>query len=378
MNLTKLKELRKKYGKDIPLAYIMLGIVLLTVHLDWISKWGFGIIVGWTLLVAGSVIVLLKQYKSVRLNLPTLIPLFIIVLLAIVSTIQGKTDWISSSLLIVSLVFFLVGRLVGLKVFWLVPLLCLQIAVAATIEGLRWIHTTDQYVPGGMGLTGNSDLAGAILGFGCLLLPRKWLWLAIPIEVGMFFVGDHWSIIALVVVAIIMAVKRDYYFEGWKLPTAIITLGLVLSLGFWTAGLTQTIWGFDFKDGHFVSHVSDSTIGSQVTWNLNDRVSMDQNAITNMSLLGNGIQSGNTTRYGGMIHNALLMILDDLGPIAALTWLFLVIYLIVRYPAFRYIWVFVLVNSIFSYYWWIPEALGPWFFFLVGSTLSSRLIKESV
>lgn len=361
-------------GYNIPL---MLGILLVTVHLDWISKWGFGTIVGWTLLTTGTLLTLLKRYKTVKLDWITLIPLLLIILSTLISVLLGKSSLLSLVLLVVSLGLYFVGTLLGPKIFLFVIPLGLQISIASLIEGLRYINSPDGIVAGGMGLTGNSGLAGTIIGFAALLLPGNWLWLAIPLEVGLFFAGDHWSIIALVIVGIIMLIKRDYYFKNTKVLISLVLVGLVLTLGFWPSGTTQKIWGFTVSNNQLIAEPG----GSPVDLGLNDRVRIDLEVVKDVSIVGKGIQSDTPTkfdgsvlitRYQGMVHNIPIMILDDLGPIAAVAWVFLVVLLILKYPTTRYIWAFILVTSLFSYWWWIPTAIGSWFFTLVGTTVYNR------
>jgi hypothetical protein len=355
------------------LVYFILGIGLVVVHLDFLGqKWGFGLIVGYTLLIAGTIGLLLRDRPKVA-SIPkfVLVPVLIIILSSLVGVVVkfGTDSVVTFVTLLFGLGLILVGKKVGKDLFWLIVPLSLIISISSIIESLT---TVEQYPAGGSWLTGNSGLAACILGLSILFLEGKWRWLSIPIAVGIFFTGDHWSIIALGIVGIVMLIRRESYGRpDWRV---VLPLGIVLVIvvgAFWTTGLSQRLYGIGLLS-------QEPEIGGiPIAESLNGRLNIYREVVADFSPLGHGTQLDTLSptpdvefnpkvRYGGLVHNIPLMVLDDIGILAALSWLFLMGYFILKSKDYRYHWIFILVVSMFSYWFWIPTALGSWAWTLVG------------
>ena len=94
---------------------------------------------------------------------------------------------------------------------------------------------------------------------------------------------------------------------------------------------------------------------------LHGRLQVAVDAIKNMSWLGHGVVLDNNS--ANPVHNVPLIIMDQIGPVAALAWLFMVIMLTVK-TKWKYAWIAVLAMSVFDHYLW--DQLGGWVYLLAG------------
>lgn len=361
----KAEEIKGPRGKaNVYLVLFLLGLTLSLVHMDWLGKtWGFGIIVGYGLLLTGSIGLLISRWKSISLGTMWIaVPIILLIASAAIQTGSGSTLYVVQILILV--LVFLVARIIGSSVFFLVIPLGLVLTVLSILEGPSGYP---EFV-GGMGFTGNPNLTGSYLALSILFLEGKWKWLAPLILVGIFFTGDHWAVIGLTVVGLVMLVRRDWIFSsGWKVTVATLVVPLVVVGLFWNVGIAQKLYGFDLKDGQLVAA---GLIVKEVTLDFNDRGRVALEVLDDLSLIGHGVQSDTSNvdvnRYGGLVHNAPLMILDDLGLVASTSWIVLVLFCIVKSKRYRYQFILILVSSMFVYWYWVPTGLGPYFWSLLG------------
>lgn len=367
--------------------FIGLGAVLTTVHgnMDG-TLWSLGALLGLAFVVAGLVFAPRPDFKSFLLGekLSVTVPVGIILLSALLGIFvhgQPKTDSFYFGYLVLTVLIFLYGTSVSRWILvWVLPIALLNIP--SVVAG----GITEPSM-GGYGLTGNSGLAGTLLGLslvvGLLFLKGKLKWFLLIPVVGLFFSGDHWTWLGLLVVVVVALAEKDFYglFDKSGFPklwiASVVVLLVVVGLLGLSLGFTEPLYGFGSSSGLPTQY---GETNQTVYSTLGNRLPIDQEALVNTSFLGHGVQLDTTTeslnRYGGIVHSVPLMIWDDLGPLAALAWLFLMFRAIAKSKDLRYILVFILVVSLFSYWFWWTLGLGMFTWLLLG--LAEEPITETI
>lgn len=347
------------------------------------SAWGMGIFLGLSCIVVGLIYApkpnLLQIFSKEKLGL--VIPLGIIVGSAILGMCvhnQPGTDALYLAYLLLCIYLCFCSTACKKEVLaWLVLIAFLNTA-SVVVEGL-----SPQF-EGGRGATGNSGLAGTLLGLaipvGFLVLPGKWKWLLIIPLVGVFFTGDHWTWIALAVVFIIALVRQEVLLltntqkflpKGLVLPALILVILVLVGLqvGFFerlyrASDILATITG-----------KAPTEISEKIS-TLSFRTTVTLDALKNTAPLGHGVQFDTTkeenNRYNGMVHNVPVMIWDDLGPLAGLAWIFLIFRAIVKSRTNRYVLLYIFIASLFGYWFWWPLGLSFFTWLVLGMSEPSR------
>jgi len=387
-------EFRRPKRSTIGLHLVGLGAVLTIVHFNFNSSfWALGGLLGLTCILAGLLFASKASPRVFLSNLPIAIPVGILLLSSLVGVFihgQSSTDLLYLVLLVVGVLVFLVGWTSGRKALvWAIPVALMGV-VPVVVEGLG---TPDS---GGSWITGNTGLMGLVFGLAIMLvlvfLRRGWRWLAAPLLLGVFFTGDHWTWLALGGVVVVVLVMRD-----WKRVCgikAVLGMGIALVL----MGLLSMFWGYltplygldgtplalagPGEDSSGETRVTSWEDSSRDTWTtLGWRVPVFSQVLKNWTFLGHGVQLDTTgqslNRYEDLVHNVPLMILDDLGPTAAAAWVFLVVWSAVKSRELRYVLVFVLLISVFSYWFWWPLGLQFYFWLVLGAALGEKSSPQS-
>jgi hypothetical protein len=362
--------------------FIGLGAVLTTVHFNAAgTTWAIGALFGLAFVLAGLMFAPKPNFKSffTREKLPVIVPIGIILTSAFLGIfVHGQTSTGSFYLayLVLTVLVFLYGTIVSRwTLIWVVPVALLN-TPAIVLGGIL------EPLIGGHGLTGNSGLAGTLCGLalvvGFIFLKNKLRWFLLIPLLGVIFAGDHWTWIGLAVVAVVMLIKRELPIR-WTL-TVVGLVAVILVFGL-RIGYTEPLYGLGENSNLVDSKVIYSTLSYRLT--------VIDSALSNTSVLGHGVQLDTTdaglNRYSGLVHNVPMMIWDDLGPLAALAWLFLMVRAIIKSEEYRYALIFVLVTSMFSYWFWWPLGLGMFSMLLLGlaegpviETLASRNLLRMV
>jgi hypothetical protein len=345
------------------------------------SIWSEGAFLGVSLVIVGLVFCPKPDFRDFlsKEKLGLTVPIGLILLSALLGILvhgQPQTDAFYLAYLVLSVLICLCGmtfRTEGLV--WTI-LLAFTNLVPVIVGSFTSTEDT------GYGLTGNSGLAGTLLGLavlvGLLWLSGKWKWGVLLLIGGVYFAGDHWTWVGLITVGFISLISRRL----WPLTPKVIFVGIsliaVLILVFligWPRDLynirniKSTLWG-----------TADTSVSSKIL-TLSDRTTIDLESIEFTTPLGHGVQLDTTNaelnRYGGLVHNVPLMILDDLGPIAALAWIFLMGRAYMQSSKYRPLLLYVFVTSLFSYWFWWPLGLGFFTWLLIGMAEPSLADKRA-
>ncbi len=96
-------------------------------------------------------------------------------------------------------------------------------------------------------------------------------------------------------------------------------------------------------------------------------------ALSDISLLGHGLFLGTTG--GDIVHNIPLIIMNQVGPLAAVMWSFVTVYCLVK-TRWKYVWIAVIAASVFDHYLWTQ--FTPLWWALVGVSTTSAIKSDLI
>ncbi len=259
---------------------------------------------------------------------------------------------------------YLVARVLGKDIFIALIPFAIIVTITVVVSGLL---NPGQYTGG---LITNYCASAGYLIFASLVCRGRWQWVLLTVAViGLFFIGALEAVFIVGVLAVVIILRRDM-----SVRFAVVAGVLVFLVALW-AGLgylTPLYEGnnnisilFGLLSGREV--LTADTIQSLTS----GRWEVIVESVRNISLIGHGF-SLNTTG-GGIVHNIPLIIMHQVGPFAAVAWVFVTVYCLVK-TKWKYAWAAVIAMSIFDHYLWTQFL--PWFFALVGVSTASNIKSD--
>lgn len=191
--------------------------------------------------------------------------------------------------------------------------------------------------------------------------------------VGLFFTGAEMAVFAMGVLAIFMLIRRDW---SKKLLIPVGILAVLLAVGVATGAVGK----FARPAIVYIESASQAWRAETVEERdalldkaLNNRWTPYKTTIENISPFGHGYNI--TNFYKGIPHNVPLIIANQVGPVAAFAWLFLMFYCLIK-TKWKYAFVAVLALSVFDHALWTQVA--PWTWALVGVASSSGIQNDYI
>lgn len=334
------------------------------VFLPWI---GFGLI------LIGLISLFDNDWKLFKENIgPKVIwiPLLIIVISGFARLIVDPSmeTLAGGGLLATFFALYVAARKLGIRILWaFLPFVFVE-AVSCIIQGIL-----DQGNRAGGILTSfrdathtaNYDIATCwlVLGTALLLGFNKGIKLRflVLVAVALYFVAAEEALFALAGLGIAAIIRKDI---SKKLVPILAVLAFCVIGGLFV-GTTQDI--YDETMNKFDAAIADTSgeYGNQFDDATTGRIGVYKEAIKDTKPLGNGYEATNFTTH--TVHNTPLIIYDQIGPIAALAWLWIALYCFWK-TSWKYVWIAVLTLSVWDHYIWTQA--GPWFWVIVGLSLT--------
>lgn len=374
----KLKNILSPSEKTISII-IGLGLALFPVHnkqltfgtdsetiffLPWL---GFGLILIGLIMLFDNKYDEFKKYIGPKI---LYIPLLVIVASAILRIAiepSGKT-FASACILCVFFALYVAARKLGTQILWaFVPFVFIE-AVSCIIQGI----IDPGYRAGGILTsfrtaehTANYDIAACWLILGtCLILglnkglKLRFLFL---VAVALYFVAAEEAIVAILGLSIAALIRKDI---SKKVIIPVLAVLILLGAGSLT-GMTQDL----YKNTYDKVQAAASEDSSKWDDSTTGRVTVYKDALNNTAPLGHGMELVGFTTH--TVHNLPLILWDQIGPISALAWLWVVFYCFLK-TSWKYIWVAFLCLCIWDHYLW--SQCAPWFWVIVG--LSTTVVID--
>jgi len=365
--------INKSSRRDKIWAYVIgSGLVLFAVHnpLQPLKEYAFLPVLGLTISVLGVFVVLSDRWKEITLGDKRVwIPLAVIV-----ASIAGSgfVNPISPEItaLFVPMLFgvcmfgvYLVARMLGKELFvpfaWAVVISSLGcIGYGIVLPGMQ---------TGGILNPTNYDIATGLLVFGTVVAVFKRQWILVPIAlVGLFFTGSPEAVFVVPVLGIIVLARRD-----WSRRLFIPLGAVIVIVGIWM-GLGHGLALYDYSVEKVNTVISAPTEG-EIDVALTGRWHVIKRAMSDIRPLGHRFAITEFTT--DTVHNVPLIITDQVGPLAAVAWLWVTIFCLVK-TRWKYAFAGVLALSLFDHFVWTQVA--PWWWCLIGVSTTSDINSDLI
>lgn len=399
-----MKLIRAIYS-DTGLAYILgIGLVLMSLHSEWfilhqgektlifLPQWGFICMA----IVAGT-LYLNKRFTKEHLQpIKLTIAMILLVTFTCITCLANfDGDQLANALFITCMpLFYLSARVLGKCILW-------PMVWASVIESISVIcyvlfftswDSAQALTTGGILSETNYAIGTAFIAFGTVCgfyLIRSSDYKAIFLIInllGMLFTGSPETFVIIGVIGVYLTYKKLIDFKyTYAIVMVIVLMGMWFTIG---AGSRQ----YD-RVGETVSFVSHGDIAKAESWNDNtnidsagysikdsDNLSWGQGrlpaykrAISNMSFLGHGYYVYQAQEIDGVVirpakvHNVPLVVLDQVGIIPFITWIFITCYCFIISPnhKLKIIWLCLIALGLFNHttwtvfapYWWVAIGL---------------------
>lgn len=261
---------------------------------------------------------------------------------------------------------YLVARVLGKDIFIALIPFAIIVTITVVVSGLL---NPGQYT-GGL-ITNYSASAGYLI-FASLVYAGRWQWALLTIvAVGLFFIGALEAVFIVGVLVVVIIIRRDI-----SIRFAII-VGVVVFLASLWAGLGYFIPLYEGNGnlGVLFSLLSGREALTTDTLQAltSGRWTVIVEALRDTSLIGHGFSL--STTGGGIVHNTPLIIMHQVGPVAAIAWVFVTSFCLIK-TKWKYAWAVVIAMSIFDHYLWTQFL--PWFFALVGVSTASNIKSDLI
>jgi len=379
------------YGNKLLAYAIGVGIALFGIHSIWqpgLEQTAEGIKTTIILPQVGFIIILLSlamllsvsNYKPKLENKYLYIPLFVIVgSIAIRIAVQPGMDTVAALLFGLCMIgLFFAGKELGKDIFKvLMPFVVIE-AISCIVAGtMNPGHTTG-------GIITNYCAAGGFMLMGTVLYEGKWKrHLIALVAVALFFTGSAEAVFVAISMIIYYLWKnrgRERRIKGLVLVAPMIAIALLWAI----PGNTQELWaGHEGDGGHMGDRVEslktviarqfpvaqasefDKVEGESdidtLDFALTGRLEGYIDAVQKIAPFGHGYNPMDADAR--TVHNVPLIVVDQLGIVAAIAWLFISLYCWIKLKM-RYAWTMLLALCVFDHFIWTQ--LAPIWWCLIG------------
>lgn len=359
-----MREFFKDYANRVAVMMVV-GLVLIMAHYadQPFINYVFLPQIGMAILLGTILIALYNKRKSLTLGPKIIwIPLAIISGSAVVRLFVQQDMATLAGALFMSSMFglYVVCRIYGERTFNLFWPLVIIGAITVIVQAI--------IAPRGENPGAFSEYATAsqFLVFGWIVSPRKYQWwLSGIVIIGLLFSGAEEALFYIAVGGIVILARRDWS-RKILLPLGVIVLFIVIAT---PLGITQTLFGrgIDMIKGVYRA-VTDDSLTPEERNELLDKATNTRwlggwRLHRPVQALGHGINL--TYHYKGIPHNIVLLIMDQLGPVAMLAW-FAVIIGGIKKTAWKYAYLALLLFGVFQPFVWTKMA--PWIWAVAGAS----------
>lgn len=261
---------------------------------------------------------------------------------------------------------YVVSHNLGIAIFrMLIPFVVLGAIIAVVIGILN------PGVPSG-GLITNYCASAGFLIFGAVVNQGKRQWVLVLIAlISVFFIGALEGVFIVGVIGILVLARRDYNKYLLISLGVLLIMATVLAL---TGNLVQLYRGnnnlavlFEIVTGKVPINMDTMNAITSQRWEVYAE------AISRFNIIGYGYSFD--LSQGRNIHNVPLNIMNQVGVLAAISWLGLSIYCAIK-TKWHYAWIAILAMSIWDHYLWTQ--FGPYFWCLVGVSTASNIKSDLI
>jgi len=357
---------------------LAIGLVMLVIHnpsqpfLEYI----FIPQVGMAMVVGATLFLLFGNWKN--LNKESLGPKAIWIPLAIIAgsgvarlVVQPDLHTLAGALFMASMFgLYIISRQYGERV------LALFMPVVVILAGSIIIRAILYSPMKNAGLLGyNYALATEFLLFGLIVSPKKYQWwLSGIVFTALFFSGSEEALFCCVVLAFVLLVRRDWS-KKLLLLLGILVMILLVST---SLGITQRLYS---RAWSLITTTKVAATNPELTEEerqalfiigTNNRFGGNWR-LSPIRPLGYGLKI--TEVYMGTQHNTVLLIIEQIGPIAAVAWIALIIGGIIR-TRWKYAFIIMALIGVWQPLSWTQFA--PYLWVMVGAATGSQIKSDLI
>ena len=379
------------------------GILLMAIHNRLLTgtdaagvTWFFLPTIGVYVAMLGTFACLLENHKKITFGSKFVyIPLAVIAVSIVASdvyqfAIGSKTIMQAYYTLLFGVFLFglyLVARILKEELFKPFMFAVIIVAISAIPYALILSRKT-----GGLASPTNYDMGAGLLIMGTLVsgLKRRW-WLATIAILGLMFMGAEEGYFALLVLGITVLIRKDFS-RKLLAPAGIAVVGVFalaitgqagtmvnpsiekLSLAK-SAMFNDTVYAYgetiEYRGNEYRELL---VLTNDDAWNIatGDRIG-GYWRLSPIEPLGHGYNIDKF--YDGIPHNMVLIIIEQVGIAAALAWLFVIFYCLIK-TKWKYAFIGVLALSVFDHYLWTQVA--PWTWAIIGVATASEIKRDLI
>ena len=247
----------------------------------------------------------------------------------------------------------------------LIPFVCLG-AVISIVMGVLTPSIPDD------GFITNYAASAGFLIFGAVVNPGKKQWMLIFIVLaGLFFIGALEAVFIVGVIGVVVLARRDVnkysLIPIGALVVAIAVLALNGNLTRLYGANNNMVYLFDMVTGKIPLNMGTLNSITSQRWEIY------LEGLERFNFIGHGYSLN--LMKGRNIHNVPLMIMDQIGVLAAIAWLGLSVYCAIK-TKWHYAWVAVLAMGVFDHYIWTQ--FGAMWWVLIGVSTSSTIKSDLI
>lgn len=261
---------------------------------------------------------------------------------------------------------YIVAQRLGMGIFRVLIPFVIVSAIIAIVSGIM-----NPGQPTG-GLITNYCASAGFLIFGTLVNQGKWQWvLLLIVGVGLFFIGALEALFIVGVLGVVVIARRDWSSRLFIVIGIPITLVVIWAMLGYLWSLYEGNYNlrllFGLLSGMFVLTPTAFSLLLSGRWEIIIE------AMRNFSFVGHGYSL--STVEGGVVHNVPLIIVHQLGPLAAVAWAFVTVYCLIK-TKWKYAWVVLMAMCVFDHYIWTQFV--PYWWALIGVSMSSDVKSDLI
>lgn len=226
---------------------------------------------------------------------------------------------------------------------------------------------------GGLVSLSNYDMATGLIVFGALVsIFRGQWWLTAIAIVGLFFTGADEAIFACGVLTLAILARRD-----WSLKLLAPVGALILVIAICTSlGITQSLYSPTAEKIVAAKEATTATsteTRDELLYKATGSRWMKHWTLSPLKPFGYGYNVNNF--YPGIIHNVPMIIIEQIGILGALAWLWVFGFCLLK-TKWKYAWIGLGSLCVFDHFIWTQAA--PWFWALAGVSTASSLDRDYI
>jgi hypothetical protein len=222
------------------------------------------------------------------------------------------------------------------------------------------------------GLITNYCASAGFLVFGAVVNRGRWQWALIAVALaGLFFIGALEAAFIVAVLGVVVIIRWDV-----NRRFLIVAGSMAFLIVLWSVlGHIAPLYMQNFNLDTLFYLVTGKVALNSYTVDLltTYRWEVIVGALRNISLIGHGYYLGTAT--GNIVHNVPVIIIHQVGPLAAIAWTFVTVYCLIK-TRWKYAWVAVIAMCLFDHYIWTQ--LAPYWWLLVGVSTSTSIKTDRI